>query len=123
MQIDICHAMGVRHLPGIDTRVAGVVSRAHGIRESWCSARAFPIRVMRSCWWAMRTRRPFTLNPLLIPSAYAKGGHHFSNGATWIEQYARSVGLGDSVKGLATTDLPSPITRSAPPEPTTTVFT
>ena len=48
----------------------------------------------------------FTLNPLLIPSApYAKGGHHFSNGATWIEQYARSVGLGDSVKAaLATTD-------------------
>ena len=48
----------------------------------------------------------FMLNPLLIPSApYAKGGHHFSNGATWIEQYARSVGLGDSVKAaLATTD-------------------
>src|SRR5947208_1318127 len=32
----------------------------------------------------------FTLNPLLVPSApYAKGGHHFSNGATWIEQFAR----------------------------------
>jgi outer membrane lipase/esterase len=48
----------------------------------------------------------FMLNPLLIPSApYAKGGHHFSNGATWIEQYARSVGLGDSVRAaLATTD-------------------
>ena len=40
----------------------------------------------------------FTLNPFLIPSApYAKGGHHFSNGATWIEQYAWSIGLGDSV--------------------------
>jgi phospholipase/lecithinase/hemolysin len=48
----------------------------------------------------------FMLNPLLIPSApYAKGGHHFSNGATWVEQYARSVGLGDSVRpALATTD-------------------
>lgn len=48
----------------------------------------------------------FQLNPLLIPSApYAKGGHHFSNGATWIEQYARTVGLGDSVRpALATTD-------------------
>jgi phospholipase/lecithinase/hemolysin len=48
----------------------------------------------------------FTLNPLLIPSApYARGGHHFSNGATWVEQFARSVGLGDSVKAaLATTD-------------------
>jgi phospholipase/lecithinase/hemolysin len=48
----------------------------------------------------------FMLNPLLIPSApYARGGHHFSNGATWVEQFARSVGLGDSVKAaLATTD-------------------
>jgi phospholipase/lecithinase/hemolysin len=48
----------------------------------------------------------FMLNPLLVPSApYAKGGHHFSNGATWIEQYARSVGLGDSVRAaFATTD-------------------
>ena len=48
----------------------------------------------------------FTLNPLLIPTApYAKGGHHFSNGATWVEQYARSVGLGDSVRpALATAD-------------------
>jgi phospholipase/lecithinase/hemolysin len=41
----------------------------------------------------------FDLNPLLIPSApYARGGHHFSNGATWIEQYARSIGLGASVR-------------------------
>ena len=48
----------------------------------------------------------FMLNPLLIPSApYAKGGHHFSNGATWVEQFARSVGLGDSVRpALATMD-------------------
>lgn len=48
----------------------------------------------------------FQMNPLLIPSVpYAKGGHHFSNGATWVEQYARSVGLGDSAKAaLATTD-------------------
>src|SRR5437762_12424368 len=36
----------------------------------------------------------FALSPLLIPSApYAKGGHHFSNGATWVEQLARSAGL------------------------------
>ena len=41
----------------------------------------------------------FTLNPLLVPTApYAKGGHHFSNGATWVEQYARSVGLAGSVR-------------------------
>src|SRR5213593_4528804 len=41
----------------------------------------------------------FALSPLLIPSApYAKGGHHFSNGATWVEQYARSAGLSASVR-------------------------
>jgi hypothetical protein len=49
----------------------------------------------------------FMLSPLLIPSApYARGGHHFSNGATWVEQYARSVGLGDSVKGGVGDDRP-----------------
>lgn len=48
----------------------------------------------------------FKLNPLLIPTApYARGGHHFSNGATWIEQYARSVGLEVSVRpAMGTTD-------------------
>ena len=58
---------------------------------------------------AAGTPHDFMMNPLLIPSApYAKGGHHFSNGATWIEQYARSVGLAGSVRpalansGLAT---------------------
>jgi len=50
----------------------------------------------------------FTLNALLIPSApYAKGGHHFSNGATWIEQFARSIGLGDSAIGALTTEDPA----------------
>jgi phospholipase/lecithinase/hemolysin len=39
----------------------------------------------------------YLLDPLLVPSApYARGGHHFSNGATWIEQYARSVALAGS---------------------------
>ena len=48
----------------------------------------------------------FMLNPLLVPSVpYSKGGHHFSNGATWIEQYARTIGLGGSVRpALATND-------------------
>src|SRR5436190_23608196 len=41
----------------------------------------------------------FALSPLLIPSApYAKGGHHFSNGATWVEQFARSIELSGSVR-------------------------
>jgi phospholipase/lecithinase/hemolysin len=45
------------------------------------------------------TPADFDLNPLLIPSRpYAKGGHHFSNGATWIEQYAQSIGLGGAAR-------------------------
>jgi phospholipase/lecithinase/hemolysin len=35
----------------------------------------------------------FGLNPLLIPSApYARGGHHLTNGKTWIEELAGSLG-------------------------------
>jgi phospholipase/lecithinase/hemolysin len=36
----------------------------------------------------------YSLNPLLIPDdAYARGGHHFSNGPVWAEQLGRSLGL------------------------------
>ena len=35
-----------------------------------------------------------TLDSMLIPdNVYARGGHHLSNGPTWIEQYARTKGL------------------------------
>jgi outer membrane lipase/esterase len=38
-----------------------------------------------------------TLNALLIPDApYAIGGHHFSDGPTWIEQFSRSLDLKSS---------------------------
>jgi phospholipase/lecithinase/hemolysin len=48
---------------------------------------------------AAGTPHDFMMNPLLIPSApYARGGHHFTNGATWIEQYARTVGLAGSAR-------------------------
>ena len=41
----------------------------------------------------------YDLNPLLIPNApYMRGGHHFSNGATWVEQFARSLGLAGTVR-------------------------
>ena len=41
----------------------------------------------------------YILDPLLVPGApYARGGHHFSNGATWVEQFARSLGLAGSVR-------------------------
>lgn len=39
-----------------------------------------------------------TLDELLVPSApYARGGHHFTNGATWIEQFAQGRGLSGDV--------------------------
>lgn len=39
------------------------------------------------------------LDPFLAPTGpYRIGGHHFSNGATWIEQFARPLGLGRYVR-------------------------
>jgi len=39
----------------------------------------------------------------LVPNRpYARGGRHFSNGATWIEQMARPLGLAASAKGAFT---------------------
>jgi outer membrane lipase/esterase len=41
----------------------------------------------------------YMLDPLLVPGVpYARGGHHFSNGATWVEQFARSFRLAGSVR-------------------------
>jgi phospholipase/lecithinase/hemolysin len=50
-------------------------------------------------WGATNTPPDYLLDPLLVPSApYARGGQHFSNGATWVEQFARSIGLASSVR-------------------------
>ena len=41
-----------------------------------------------------------TLDRFLVPNCddpYAKGGHHLSNGDTWIEQFARPLGLAETV--------------------------
>src|SRR5580765_2452239 len=36
----------------------------------------------------------YSLDALLIPSApYARGGHHLTNGATWVEDLAKSLKL------------------------------
>ncbi len=53
--------------------------------------------------FALRGNTPvppdYLVDPFLVPSApYARGGHHFSNGATWVEQFARPLGLAGSVK-------------------------
>jgi phospholipase/lecithinase/hemolysin len=45
------------------------------------------------------TAPDYDVDPLLVPSApYSRGGHHFSNGATWVEQFARSRGLAGSTR-------------------------
>lgn len=39
------------------------------------------------------------LDQFLVPDRpYAKGGNHFSNGATWIEQFARPLGLAGNAR-------------------------
>ncbi|HJT60373.1 MAG TPA: SGNH/GDSL hydrolase family protein [Burkholderiales bacterium] len=41
----------------------------------------------------------YLVDPLLVPSVpYARGGHHFSDGVTWVEQLARSLGMAASAK-------------------------
>lgn len=41
----------------------------------------------------------YQVDPLLIPGIpFARGGHHFSDGATWVEQLGRSMGLAASVR-------------------------
>jgi len=50
-------------------------------------------------WGSTNTPPDYLVDPFLVPSApYARGGQHFSNGATWIEQLARSMGLAGSVR-------------------------
>jgi phospholipase/lecithinase/hemolysin len=53
--------------------------------------------------WDTLSAPPYeSLDPLGIPDApYAKGGHHFTNGATWVEQFARPLALaGDARPAL-----------------------
>ena len=50
----------------------------------------------------------YQLDPLLVPGApYALGGLHFSDGTTWVEQFARSRGLAGSVKPALRADDPN----------------
>jgi outer membrane lipase/esterase len=54
---------------------------------------------------ANNTPPDWSVDPFLIPDRpYARGGHHFSNGATWIEQLARRLGFAGSVRPALRTD-------------------
>lgn len=48
---------------------------------------------------AMSTPPDYSLDPFLVPDRpYARGGHHFSDGSTWVEQFARPRGLGAAAR-------------------------
>lgn len=50
-------------------------------------------------WETLSTPPYESLDPLGIPDApYAQGGHHFSNGATWVEQFARPLALAGNAR-------------------------
>lgn len=50
----------------------------------------------------------YGMTQLLIPNApYARGGHHLTNGATWIELLARPLGLAGSVQPAFTGESPN----------------
>ena len=67
----------------------------------------------------------YDLDPFLVPNApYARGGHHFSNGPTWVEQLARSFALAGSVRPAFASESPGRrITRLEPRAPTPTART
>jgi phospholipase/lecithinase/hemolysin len=46
----------------------------------------------------VNTPPDYSVDPFLVPDRpYARGGHHFTNGSTWIELLARTKGLSASV--------------------------
>lgn len=64
------------------------------------SGNAFVYMTARSDCGTSHLVPPYdTLDDLLVPDGpYARGGHHFSNGATWLEELARSLALGGNAR-------------------------
>lgn len=49
----------------------------------------------------------YAVDELLVPDApYARGGHHLSNGATWVEQLAKPLGMARSVLAASRSNNP-----------------
>ena len=69
----------------------------------------------------VNTPPDFSVDPFLVPDRpYAKGGHHFTNGSTWIEMFANAQGAASSANpAFRGADPAPPTTRSARLEPTT----
>jgi phospholipase/lecithinase/hemolysin len=84
-------ALSMANLSALDSRpYSGIVVFGTSLSDS---GNAFALR------GGANTPPDYFADPLLIPGEpYARGGHHFSNGATWIEQFARSLGLAGSVQ-------------------------
>jgi phospholipase/lecithinase/hemolysin len=90
----LCRRCSPPHVPTLsaqqDAPYSGIVVFGTSLSDP---GNAFALR------GGVNTPPDYDLNPLLIPNApYMRGGHHFSNGATWVEQFARSLGLAGTVR-------------------------
>jgi len=88
------HAQNARHA-SIDRVVAfGASLTDSGNAFIWLSEPA-----NRDCGTRFNVPPYDALDDLLVPDGpYAKGGHHFSNGATWVEGLARSLALAGNAR-------------------------
>jgi len=81
-------ALAAPHLAAAQPRFDGLVVFGTSLSDP---GNAFALR------GGTNTPPDYDVDPFLIPSTpYARGGHHFSDGATWVEQLARSLGLAAS---------------------------
>jgi len=81
-------ALAAPHLASAQPRFDGLVVFGTSLSDP---GNAFALR------GGTNTPPDYDVDPFLVPSApYARGGHHFSDGATWVEQLARSLGLAAS---------------------------
>jgi outer membrane lipase/esterase len=75
---------------GADARYSRIVVFGTSLSDS---GNAFALR------GGTNTPPDYDMDPLLVPQVpYTRGGHHFTDGATWVEQFARSRGLAGSVR-------------------------
>ena len=83
-----CCALAAPHFAAAQPRFDGLVVFGTSLSDP---GNAFALR------GGTNTPPDYDVDPFLVPSTpYARGGHHFSDGATWVEQLARSLGLAAS---------------------------
>ena len=81
-------ALAAPHFAAAQPRFDGLVVSGTSLSDP---GNAFALR------GGTNTPPDYDVDPFLVPSTpYARGGHHFSDGATWVEQLARSLGMAAS---------------------------